>query len=122
MSKIKVFSKCDCCKKDFKYKDGQIQLCTNCKRKSKRLAYRISAANYKNNVCEICGLKRNTIDDLENKSSILDMQKAQGFIMVEALDREYKRANIKIENLNLQLEDKDKEIKFLHRKINLKFE
>jgi len=60
----------------------------------------------------------NTIDDLENKSSILDMQKAQGFIMVEALDREYKRANIKIENLNLQLEDKDKEIKFLHRKIN----
>jgi predicted RNase H-like nuclease (RuvC/YqgF family) len=60
----------------------------------------------------------NTIDNLENKSSILDMQKAQGFIMIEALDREYKRANIKIENLNLQLEDKDKEIKFLHRKLN----
>ena len=32
---------------------------------SKRLAYRISAANYKNNVCEICGIKRITIDDLE---------------------------------------------------------
>ena len=60
----------------------------------------------------------NKIDNLENKSSILDMQKAQGFVMIEALDREYKRANIKIENLNLQLEDKDKEIKFLHRKIN----
>ena len=67
MSEIKVFSitKCNCCQKDFKYKDGQIQLCSNCKRKSKRLAYRISAANYKNNVCEICGIKRNTIDDLE---------------------------------------------------------
>ena len=60
----------------------------------------------------------NEVDNLENKSLILDMQKAQGYALVEAYDREYKRANIKIENLNLQLEDKDKEIKFLHRKIN----
>ena len=58
-------TKCRCCQKDFKYKQNQIQLCNICKRKSKRLAYRISAANYKNNECEICGLKRNTIDDLE---------------------------------------------------------
>lgn len=65
MNEIKVFSKCNCCKKDFKYRNGQIQLCTNCKRKSSKLARRISASNYKNNVCEICGLKRNTIDDLE---------------------------------------------------------
>jgi hypothetical protein len=60
----------------------------------------------------------NEIDDLENKSLILDMQKAQGFVMIEALSKEYKRANIKIENLNLQLEDKNKEVAFLKRKIN----
>jgi len=55
---------------------------------------------------------------LETKSLLLDLSRAQGYGLVEAYDREYKRANIKIENLNLQLEDKDKEIKFLHRKIN----
>jgi hypothetical protein len=44
---------------------GKNQTICNCKRKTRRLAYRISAANYKNNECEICGLKRNTIDDLE---------------------------------------------------------
>ena len=60
----------------------------------------------------------NEIDDLEIKSSILDMQKAQGFVMIEALSKEYKRANLKIENLNLQLEDKNKEVVFLKRKIN----
>ena len=67
MEKIKVYSidKCECCQKDIKYKNGAIKLCVNCKRKTRRLAYRISAANYKNNECEICGLKRNTIDDLE---------------------------------------------------------
>ena len=67
MDKIKVFSitQCKCCQKDFKHKEGKIHLCNICKRKSKRLAYRISAANYKNNQCELCGLKRNTIDDLE---------------------------------------------------------
>lgn len=48
-----------------KHKKNVIQLCTNCKLKSKRLAYRISAANYKNNKCEICELERKTIDDLE---------------------------------------------------------
>ena len=67
MGKIKVYSvaKCECCQEDIKYKSGSIKLCANCKRKTRRLAYRISAANYKNNECEICGLKRNTIDDLE---------------------------------------------------------
>ena len=59
-----------------------------------------------------------SIKALENKSLLLDLSRAQGYGLVEAYDREYKRANIKIENLNLQLEDKDKEIKFLHRKIN----
>ena len=59
---------CECCQKEIKYKykkNGAIKLCSNCKIKSKKLARRISAANYKNNECEICGLKRNTIDDLE---------------------------------------------------------
>jgi hypothetical protein len=60
-----IVSICNCCKKDFRYRRGQVQLCQNCRRKSKRLAYRISAANYKHNQCEICGLKRNSIDDLE---------------------------------------------------------
>jgi glutamate/tyrosine decarboxylase-like PLP-dependent enzyme len=63
-SNIISITKCNCCQRDIKYKENQIKLCTNCKRKSKRLAYRISAANYKNNECEICGLKRNTLDDL----------------------------------------------------------
>lgn len=67
MNNNKVFftTKCKCCQKDFKYKQNQIQLCNICKRKSKRLAYRISAANYKQNKCEICGIERITIDDLE---------------------------------------------------------
>ena len=59
-----------------------------------------------------------SIKALENKSLLLDLSRAQGYGLVEAYAREYKRSNIKIENLNLQLEDKDKEIKFLHRKIN----
>lgn len=59
-----------------------------------------------------------SIKVLETRSLLLDLSRAQGYGLVEAYDREYKRANIKIENLNLQLEDKDKEIKFLHRKIN----
>ena len=60
-----IATKCKCCQKDFKYKEGRIQLCTNCKRKSAKLARRISASNYKQNKCEICGLQRKTIDDLE---------------------------------------------------------
>ena len=48
-----------------KYKNDAFKLCFKCKHKSKRLAYRISSANYKNNKCEICGLERNTIDDLD---------------------------------------------------------
>jgi len=59
-----------------------------------------------------------SIKALETKSLLLDLSRAQGYGLVEAYAREYKRSNIKIENLNLQLEDKDKEIKFLHRKIN----
>ena len=60
-----IVSICNCCNKDFRYRRGQVQLCQNCRRKSKRLAYRISAANYKHNKCEICGLERKSIDDLE---------------------------------------------------------
>lgn len=60
-----VYDLCSCCQKKMKYKNNNIKLCYNCKRKSLRLAYRISAANYKNNKCEICGLERKTIDDLE---------------------------------------------------------
>jgi hypothetical protein len=48
-----------------KYKNDAFKLCFKCKHKSKRLAYRISSANYKNNKCEMCGLERNTIEDLE---------------------------------------------------------
>jgi len=58
-------TKCQCCQREFNCKKGHVHLCKNCRRKSRRLAYRISAADYKNNECEICGLKRNTIDDLE---------------------------------------------------------
>ena len=68
MEKNKVYSlaKCECCQKEIKYKkNGTIKICSSCKLKSKKQARRISAANYKNNECEICGLKRNTIDDLE---------------------------------------------------------
>ncbi len=46
------------------------------------------------------------------------MNRAQGYALVEAYDREYRRASIKIENLNLQLEDKDIEIISLKRRIN----
>ena len=60
-----VYDICNCCQKRMKYKNDDFKLCFKCKHKSKRLAYRISSANYKNNKCEICGLERNTIDDLE---------------------------------------------------------
>lgn len=56
---------CICCQKNIRCKINSVKLCYRCKNKSKRLAYRISAANYKNNQCEICNLKRETIDDLE---------------------------------------------------------
>lgn len=62
---ISLATKCQCCQREFNCRNGHVHLCKNCRRKSKRLAYRISAAEYKNNECEICGLKRNTIDDLE---------------------------------------------------------
>lgn len=67
MRQIKVYSKskCNCCNKEINYKHDAIELCYNCKIKSRRLARRISAANYKENKCEICGLERITIDDLE---------------------------------------------------------
>lgn len=67
MGKINIYSEdiCECCQKNIKYKNGAVKLCYNCKNKSKKLAYRISSANYKNNECEICGIKRITIDDLE---------------------------------------------------------
>lgn len=67
MKQIKVYSKSNCknCYKEINYKHDAIELCYNCKAKSRRLARRISAADYKENKCEICGLERITIDDLE---------------------------------------------------------
>jgi hypothetical protein len=55
---------------------------------------------------------------LETKSLLLDLNRAQGYVLVEAYDREYKRVNIQVENLNLQIQDKDNEIAFLKRRIN----
>jgi len=59
-----------------------------------------------------------SIKTLETKSLLLDLNRAQGYALVEAYDREYKRASMRIENLNLQLEDKDIEIISLKRRIN----
>jgi len=55
---------------------------------------------------------------LETKSLLLDLNRAQGYVLVEAYDREYKRVNMQVENLNLQIQDKDNEIAFLKRRIN----
>jgi predicted RNase H-like nuclease (RuvC/YqgF family) len=55
---------------------------------------------------------------LETKSLLLDLNRAQGYVLVEAYDREYRRVNIQVENLNLQIQDKDNEIAFLKRRIN----
>jgi len=63
--KVYYNSFCKCCNREIKHKTDAIQLCIICKKKSKRLARRISASNYKNNKCEICGIERKTIDDLE---------------------------------------------------------
>jgi hypothetical protein len=63
--KMFFYDVCICCQNKIRCSQDSVKLCTRCKRKSKRLAFRISAANYKNNVCEICKLKRETIDDLE---------------------------------------------------------
>jgi len=59
-----------------------------------------------------------SIKTLETKALLLDLGKAQGYALVEAYDREYKRANLKIENLNLQIKNRDSEILFLKRRIN----
>ena len=59
-----------------------------------------------------------SLKSLETKSLILDLNRAQGYALVEAYDREYKRASIKIENLNLQMQDKDSEIIYLKKKVN----
>ena len=56
---------CKSCFKNFNTRNIHKELCYNCTRNAKRLALRISAANYKNNCCEICGLKRNTLEDLD---------------------------------------------------------
>jgi hypothetical protein len=49
---------------------------------------------------------------------ILNLDKAQGYALVEAYDREYKRASLKIENLNLEIENRDNEIIYLKKRIN----
>lgn len=59
-----------------------------------------------------------SIKNLETKSLLLDLDRAQGYVLVEAYDREYRRANIRIENLNLQIENKDSEIVLLKKRIN----
>jgi competence CoiA-like predicted nuclease len=59
-----------------------------------------------------------SIKALETKSMLLDLSKAQSNVFLEAYIREYKRANLQIENLNIQLENKDSEIAFLKRRMN----
>ena len=59
-----------------------------------------------------------SIKYLDTKSLILNLDKAQGYALVEAYDREYKRASLKIENLNLEIENRDNEIIYLKRRIN----
>jgi hypothetical protein len=59
-----IVSICNGCNKDFNFKKGYEQLCQNCRRKAKKLAYRIACSNYKNDECYICKTKRETIDDL----------------------------------------------------------
>jgi hypothetical protein len=63
--KMLFYYVCICCQNKIRCSQDSVKLCYKCKHKSKRLAYRISSANYKNNKCEICGLERNTIDDLD---------------------------------------------------------
>jgi hypothetical protein len=46
------------------------------------------------------------------------MDKAQGYSLIESYSKEYKRANLKIENLNFEIANKDKEILFLKTKIS----
>jgi len=59
-----------------------------------------------------------SLKSLETKSLILDLNRAQGYVLVEAYDREYKRASLKIENLNLEIENRDNEIIYLKKRIN----
>ena len=59
-----------------------------------------------------------SIKALDTKSLILDINRAQGYALVEAYDREYKRVNMQVDNLNLQLQNKDSEVAFLKRRIN----
>jgi len=59
-----------------------------------------------------------SLKNLETKSLVLDMDKAQGYSLIESYSKEYKRANLKIENLNFEIANKDKEILFLKTKIS----
>jgi hypothetical protein len=59
-----------------------------------------------------------SLKSLKTKSLILDLNRAQGYVLVEAYDREYKRASLKIENLNIQIENKNNEIIHLKTRIN----
>ena len=59
-----------------------------------------------------------SIKSLETKSLLLDLDKAQGYVLVEAYDREYRKATIRIENLNLEIENRDNEIIYLKKRIN----
>lgn len=55
---------------------------------------------------------------LKTKSLILDINRAQGYALVEAYDREYKRVNMHVENLSMQMQDKDSEIIYLKKRVN----
>jgi predicted RNase H-like nuclease (RuvC/YqgF family) len=59
-----------------------------------------------------------SIKTLEIKSLLLDLNRAQGYVLVEAYNREYKRASMRIENLNIQIENKNNEIIHLKTRIN----
>jgi hypothetical protein len=59
-----------------------------------------------------------SLKSLETKSLILDLNRAQGYVLVEAYNREYKRASMRIENLNIQIENKNNEIIHLKTRIN----
>jgi len=59
-----------------------------------------------------------SIKTLETKSLLLDLNRAQGYVLVEAYDREYKRASMRIENLNIQIENKNNEIIHLKKRID----
>ena len=54
---------CESCGKKIK-STNEFPLCRACNKKRKRLTHRIAACMYKNDQCNICGLKRITEEDM----------------------------------------------------------